>query len=80
MSGLQHISNLNTGSTFTRRGVVLVRTVLTGLRRLAVTIDAMHNRHRARLHLQTLDDRMLKDLGLSRADVSRESGKPFWRG
>ncbi|MGF1625144.1 MAG: DUF1127 domain-containing protein [Alphaproteobacteria bacterium] len=40
----------------------------------------MHSRHRARLHLQTLDDRMLKDLGLSRADVSRESSKPFWRG
>ena len=80
MSGLQHVSNLNSGSAVARRGVVLARTMLTGLRRLAVTIDAMHTRHRARLHLQTLDDRMLKDLGLSRADISRESSKPFWRG
>jgi uncharacterized protein YjiS (DUF1127 family) len=29
--------------------------------------------------LATLDDRMLKDLGLTRADVAREAGKPFWR-
>jgi uncharacterized protein YjiS (DUF1127 family) len=26
-----------------------------------------------------LDDRMLRDLGLSRADVVWESRKPFWR-
>jgi uncharacterized protein YjiS (DUF1127 family) len=26
-----------------------------------------------------LDDYMLKDLGLSRADVERESSKWFWR-
>jgi uncharacterized protein YjiS (DUF1127 family) len=28
--------------------------------------------------LAALDDRMLKDLGLSRADVQRECSKPFW--
>jgi uncharacterized protein YjiS (DUF1127 family) len=35
---------------------------------------------RANLHhaLQSLDDRALKDIGLSRADVVRESSKPFW--
>ena len=31
-------------------------------------------RHR----LMTLDDRMLKDIGLSRADAEREGRKPFW--
>jgi uncharacterized protein YjiS (DUF1127 family) len=33
-----------------------------------------------RQHLLTLDDGMLRDIGLSRADVEVEAGKPFWRG
>lgn len=36
-------------------------------------------RARQRRALQRLDDRMLKDIGLSRADVAHESDKPFWR-
>jgi len=30
--------------------------------------------------LLKLDERMLRDIGLSRADVEREAEKPFWRG
>lgn len=29
--------------------------------------------------LRRLDDRMLRDIGASRADVERECRKPFWR-
>jgi uncharacterized protein YjiS (DUF1127 family) len=36
-------------------------------------------RARERRTLAGLDDRMLKDIGLTRADVAAESGKPFWR-
>ena len=34
---------------------------------------------RQRRHLALLDDRLLRDLGLSRSDVSPETDKPFWR-
>lgn len=29
--------------------------------------------------LATLDDRMLKDIGLTRVDAAQECAKPFWR-
>ena len=37
-------------------------------------------RVRERHVLASLDDRMLGDIGLSRADVDGEVSKPFWRG
>lgn len=80
MSGLQHTHNLVSGSAHARQAVVLARKVGVGLRWVAMTIETMQFRRRARLHLQSLDDRMLKDIGISRVDVSVESSKPFWRG
>lgn len=54
-----------------------------GVRRL---LDAMadrvlgwHERSRQRWLLSGLDDRMLRDLGLSRADVDGEVSKRFWQ-
>lgn len=38
-----------------------------------------HQRIRQRRHLLELDDRLLKDIGLSRADAWREWRKPFWK-
>ena len=38
-----------------------------------------HLRASARAVLAELDDRLLADLGLNRADVMRECDKPFWR-
>lgn len=36
-------------------------------------------RRRSRYQLMRLDDRMLKDIGISRADALFEGQKPFWR-
>jgi uncharacterized protein YjiS (DUF1127 family) len=38
-----------------------------------------HERARQRQALRALDDRLLKDIGVSRADAEREANKPFWR-
>jgi uncharacterized protein YjiS (DUF1127 family) len=38
------------------------------------------DRSRQRQALLRLDDHMLRDIGLSGADVEREASKPFWRG
>ncbi|MES9965481.1 MAG: DUF1127 domain-containing protein [Candidatus Sedimenticola sp. 20ELBAFRAG] len=36
-------------------------------------------RQRQRRRLLELDDRLLKDIGISRVDAMGEGGKPFWR-
>lgn len=36
-------------------------------------------RARERRRLRELEDHLLRDLGLTRADALREAAKPFWR-
>ena len=38
-----------------------------------------YDRSRERQALLALDDHLLRDIGLSQADVWREGQKPFWR-
>ncbi len=40
---------------------------------------AWQERAAQRRQLAAMSDRMLRDIGLSRADVAREFAKPFWR-
>jgi uncharacterized protein YjiS (DUF1127 family) len=44
-------------------------------RRIALWIE----RARQRQTLAGLDDHMLRDIGITRVEVARECGKPFWR-
>jgi uncharacterized protein YjiS (DUF1127 family) len=48
-------------------------------RRLVNLLALWAERRRQRHHLARLDERMLKDVGLSRADIWIEVEKPFWR-
>jgi uncharacterized protein YjiS (DUF1127 family) len=47
---------------------------------LVDTLLIWQARHKDRMHLMSLDDRLLRDIGISAADVDREASKPFWRG
>jgi uncharacterized protein YjiS (DUF1127 family) len=47
--------------------------------RVADLILLWRERARQRRQLACLSDRMLRDIGLTRADVWVESSKPFWR-
>lgn len=47
--------------------------------RVLATVLLWQARAHERHILGTLDDRMLRDIGLDRADISREADKPFWR-
>ncbi|MCW3476651.1 DUF1127 domain-containing protein [Limobrevibacterium gyesilva] len=47
--------------------------------RLLALIRAAWRRRRSRIDLSRLDARMLKDIGLTYADVDQEANKPFWR-
>jgi uncharacterized protein YjiS (DUF1127 family) len=46
---------------------------------LFATLLVWQERAAQRSYLASLDDRMLRDMGLSRADVDFEAGKLFWR-
>lgn len=48
-------------------------------RRLFDRLAVWFERSRQRRALAKLDDRMLRDIGVSRADANREAEKPFWR-
>lgn len=47
--------------------------------RLLDTLSHYQKRHCSRQRLLTLSDHQLKDIGLTRADVQRETSKSFWK-
>ena len=49
------------------------------LSRIFVTLQEWRRRRRERSELARLDDRILRDIGITRGDVWDEINKPFWR-
>ena len=43
------------------------------------TLLLWNDRQTQRHHLHELDDRLLRDMGLSKEEVWQEAQKPFWR-
>jgi uncharacterized protein YjiS (DUF1127 family) len=46
---------------------------------VGVVLREWHRRKKGRLKFARLDERMLRDIGLTRADADYEINKPFWR-
>lgn len=57
-----------------RPAPVRVNTLL----RVIVALQDWHERARSRRILLSLDDRLLRDIGLSRADADHEGSRAFW--
>jgi uncharacterized protein YjiS (DUF1127 family) len=49
------------------------------IHRLCAGLARCHARWRQRQALRALDDRLLRDIGLTRAEAEREARKPFWQ-
>jgi uncharacterized protein YjiS (DUF1127 family) len=56
-----------------------VRTVSDGAEAVVDAVLTWQRRHKDRMHLMALDDRLLHDIGISLADVEHEVSKPFWK-
>jgi uncharacterized protein YjiS (DUF1127 family) len=67
------------GRSLPESAPTLVAIVDAGLGLLVDNLFTWQRRRVDRLRLQSLDDHMLRDIGLSRADVDAEATKPFWR-
>jgi uncharacterized protein YjiS (DUF1127 family) len=52
---------------------------LGGFGNIVAVVARWSERAAQRRRLRQLDDRLLHDMGLSRADVEQEASKPFWR-
>jgi uncharacterized protein YjiS (DUF1127 family) len=50
-----------------------------GAHRVVTILLTWQQRAHDRRQLQALNDHMLRDIGLTRADVFAEASKPFWR-
>ncbi len=57
----------------------LPRQVLDAIIKAADLVYLWQRRIAEREHLLALDNRMLADIGISRADAAREAGKRFWQ-
>jgi uncharacterized protein YjiS (DUF1127 family) len=56
-----------------------IRAAVAALRRLRENVVYWRAQQRARAQLLSLDERGLKDIGISRAQAQFEAEKPFWR-
>jgi uncharacterized protein YjiS (DUF1127 family) len=57
----------------------LLGTLVRAVSVVAETFYLWQDRAAQRAHLAGLEDHILKDMGIGRAEAEREAAKPFWR-
>ena len=81
MSTISRRSTLSDGlSAFGGMTAAIGAVVVHGALIVVGTLFVWQQRARDRSLLAAMDDRMICDVGLSRADIYHETRKPFWRG
>ncbi len=50
------------------------------LRRVFEKLAVWHDRDISRRQLEMMDERALRDIGITRAQAEAEAARPFWRG
>ena len=76
MARVHHIPGL---TAWNRPAALLAGAVNVTVLWVADELARYYQRYQERRALQRLDDYMLSDIGISRADVDVEANKPFWR-
>ena len=69
-----HVEFVKVGYSAQDRRLSLVAVLRAAMRQ----IKRWYELHRQRQQLASLNDEMLKDIGLSRADIEPEVNRPFW--
>jgi uncharacterized protein YjiS (DUF1127 family) len=64
---------------YSHSGAAAARTLRRPTARALAVLRDWRRRSRDRAELAALDDRMLSDIGITRADAEFLSRKPFWR-
>ena len=79
MSKHRHLFGTLRAEPRARPAGIIGAAIAGGVMRAFGTILTWIERYRQRRMLDSLSDTMLKDIGLSRADVDHEVRKTFWR-
>ena len=74
----EHWMQTSGAAARTRFGSRWRQEAVAGLIKAAEILLAWQTRAAERSQLAAMDDRLLRDVGLSRSDIERERVKPFW--
>ena len=76
---MAQVHDLPTSIVRNRPAALWAASVADAILRAADGLARYHRRSQERRALYRMDDYMLHDIGISRADVELEASKPFWR-
>jgi uncharacterized protein YjiS (DUF1127 family) len=76
---VEALSSVCSGDRHRPRRQVLPRSTPAFIADMIALVRVWRDRHRARRQLAVMSERELQDIGICRAELADEIGKPFWR-